>query len=106
MHEFMGASDVMVTKAGPGTIAEAAIKGLPVMLNNYLPGQEAGNVRFVTRDAQFGHFAKRPRRIAETIHGWLREEAKAAEATAAAGEDGGEAPLPPTTTTTTTTTPA
>ena len=74
MHEFMGASDVMVTKAGPGTIAEAAIKGLPVMLNNYLPGREAGNVRFVTRDAQFGHFAKRPRRIAATISGWLREE--------------------------------
>ena len=36
----MGASDCIVTKAGPGTIAEASTRGLPVMLFNFLPGQE------------------------------------------------------------------
>lgn len=36
MDEFMRASDALVTKAGPGTIAEASICGLPCMLFAYL----------------------------------------------------------------------
>jgi UDP-N-acetylglucosamine:LPS N-acetylglucosamine transferase len=34
MAEYMVASDVLVTKAGPGTISEAAALGLPVMLTS------------------------------------------------------------------------
>jgi 1,2-diacylglycerol 3-beta-galactosyltransferase len=33
MAEYMVAADVLVSKAGPGTIAEAAAVGLPVMLS-------------------------------------------------------------------------
>lgn len=47
MDEWMGAVDTLVTKAGPGTIAEATIRGLPVMLSGFLPGQEEGNVPYV-----------------------------------------------------------
>ena len=47
MDEWMGAVDALVTKAGPGTIAEATIRGLPVMLSGHLPGQEEGNVPYV-----------------------------------------------------------
>jgi 1,2-diacylglycerol 3-beta-galactosyltransferase len=36
MDEWMRASDALVTKAGPGTIAEASICGLPCMLFSYL----------------------------------------------------------------------
>jgi 1,2-diacylglycerol 3-beta-galactosyltransferase len=36
MDQYMKASDVLVTKAGPGTIAEASICGLPCMLFAYL----------------------------------------------------------------------
>ena len=36
MDEYMRASDTLVTKAGPGTIAEASICGLPCMLFSYL----------------------------------------------------------------------
>ena len=36
MDEWMQASDALVTKAGPGTIAEASICGLPCMLFSYL----------------------------------------------------------------------
>jgi 1,2-diacylglycerol 3-beta-galactosyltransferase len=36
MDEFMRVSDTLVTKAGPGTIAEASICGLPCMLFSYL----------------------------------------------------------------------
>lgn len=36
MPEYMVAADVLVSKAGPGTIAEAASVGLPVMLTRYV----------------------------------------------------------------------
>lgn len=36
MPEYMVAADVLVTKAGPGTIAEAAAVGLPTMLTRYV----------------------------------------------------------------------
>jgi 1,2-diacylglycerol 3-beta-galactosyltransferase len=36
MDEWMNASDVIVTKAGPGTIAEASICGLPCMMFAFL----------------------------------------------------------------------
>lgn len=36
MDEFMRASDALVTKAGPGTIAEASICGLPCMMFSFL----------------------------------------------------------------------
>jgi 1,2-diacylglycerol 3-beta-galactosyltransferase len=45
--ELMGAADILVTKAGPGTIAEAFIAGLPVLLYDAVPGQEEGNVDYV-----------------------------------------------------------
>ncbi len=47
MEEWMGAADVVITKAGPGTIAEALIRGVPLMLNGAIPCQEEGNVPFV-----------------------------------------------------------
>jgi 1,2-diacylglycerol 3-beta-galactosyltransferase len=47
MPEIMHASDVIVTKAGPGTICEALACGLPLILNSYLPGQEEGNLVYV-----------------------------------------------------------
>lgn len=70
MDEFMRSSDVIVTKAGPGTIAEASICGLPCMLSSYLPGQEEGNVPFV-EDAGFGAYSGNPTKIADTVSTWL-----------------------------------
>lgn len=70
MDEFMRASDTLVTKAGPGTIAEASICGLPCMMFSYLPGQEAGNIPFV-ENARFGKYSGDPAVIAETVTSWL-----------------------------------
>lgn len=50
MPEMMRASDVIVTKAGPGTIAEALACDLPIVLSGYVPGQEEGNVDFVLQN--------------------------------------------------------
>ncbi|CAM9935920.1 unnamed protein product [Scytosiphon promiscuus] len=73
MDEWMGAVDCIVTKAGPGTIAEAMIRGLPIMLSAFLPGQEAGNVPFVT-EGGFGSFSRDPAKIADTVSRWLRDD--------------------------------
>ncbi len=48
MAEFMHASDIVVTKAGPSTICEALAAGLPLVLFARLSGQESGNVPYVT----------------------------------------------------------
>lgn len=72
MDEWMAASNVIVTKAGPGTIAESCTRGLPIMLSSYLPGQERGNVTFV-EEGGFGHYSTEPQVIGETVTSWLRD---------------------------------
>ena len=72
MDEYMRASDAIVTKAGPGTIAEASICGLPCVLSSYLPGQEAGNVPYVEENG-FGAYEGDPAGIADTVSSWLKD---------------------------------
>ncbi len=72
MNDYMGVASCIVTKAGPGTIAEACCCGLPIMLSGFLPGQESGNVGFVV-DGGFGAYASEPAQIASTIAGWLAD---------------------------------
>jgi len=74
MSDLMAASDCIVTKAGPGTVTEAAIRGLPVMLSSYLPGQERGNVDYVVKGG-FGAFNRKPEVIAETVKNWIEDDA-------------------------------
>ena len=45
--DHMRAADLLLTKAGPGAIAEAAAVGLPVVLYEYISGQEKGNLDYV-----------------------------------------------------------
>jgi len=75
MSDYMEVSDCIVTKAGPGTIAEAAIRGLPTMLSSYLPGQEAGNVPFVT-ESGFGEYSNQPKEIARRVSSWVQDPGK------------------------------
>lgn len=49
MAAHMNAVDLLVTKAGPGIIAEATALGLPLLIAGHLPGQEAGNREHVVR---------------------------------------------------------
>ena len=73
MDEWMAAASVLVTKAGPGTIAEAAAMGLPVLLTSFLPGQEAGNVDVVL-EGGFGDYVSDPVGIARTVVEWVNDE--------------------------------
>jgi 1,2-diacylglycerol 3-beta-galactosyltransferase len=71
MPELMGASDVLVTKAGPGTLSEAFIAGLPVVISSFLPGQEEGNVGYVLKH-EAGVFAPSPDQVAGVVAEWLQ----------------------------------
>jgi 1,2-diacylglycerol 3-beta-galactosyltransferase len=73
MPELMGASDVIVTKAGPSTISEALITGLPILLSGFIPGQEEGNVEYVI-DKGVGTWVEKPQLIAATLAHWLQPE--------------------------------
>ncbi|MBO0825593.1 MAG: hypothetical protein J2P27_17335 [Actinobacteria bacterium] len=47
MADWLRCADAVVTKAGPGTIAETLCCGTPLLLTSYLSGQEKGNAEFV-----------------------------------------------------------
>lgn len=71
--DWMAACDVVITKAGPGTIAEALAMGLPILLCGYIPGQESANVPYVLKHGA-GVFAEDPKMVAQVVSSWLGAE--------------------------------
>jgi 1,2-diacylglycerol 3-beta-galactosyltransferase len=55
MAEWLRCADVVVAKAGPGTIAEATCCGAALLLTSHVPGQERGNTEFVVRTGAGRH---------------------------------------------------
>ncbi len=49
MPALMHAADLIITKAGPSTISEALVCGLPVLISGSLRGQEEGNAEWVVQ---------------------------------------------------------
>ncbi len=72
MPDLMAAADLIVTKAGPTTISEACIAGLPVVLSGAVPGQEDGNITYIVAN-HAGAYAPGPRHVADTVAAWLAE---------------------------------
>jgi 1,2-diacylglycerol 3-beta-galactosyltransferase len=64
---MMKASDLMITKAGPATITEAAIVGLPVILSGAIKYQESPNVDYVVQHGA-GVSAPGPDRVAQSVY--------------------------------------
>ena len=75
MPEFMRAADVIITKAGPGTIAEALNAHLPIILYSKISGQEDGNVTFVEAEGA-GVWAPKPQMVVRTLTRWLSKPAE------------------------------
>lgn len=73
MPQWMAAADCIVTKAGPGTIAEATIAGLPIVLSSFIPGQEEGNLPFVVESGA-GAFCEDPAQIGQMVARWFGPE--------------------------------
>lgn len=83
--DLMRAASVLITKAGPGTISEACASGCPMVLHGAIPGQETGNVEFVTR-GRAGVWAPSPLAVTAALHAWLiGRDAPAALRRAASG---------------------
>jgi 1,2-diacylglycerol 3-beta-galactosyltransferase len=66
MPKLMASADLIVTKAGPATISEACMAGLPIVISGAIPGQEDGNIQLVTQNG-VGVFAPGARRVAEAV---------------------------------------
>lgn len=82
LPDFMKATDILVTKAGPSTISEAINVGLPMVLYSRIPGQEDGNVQYVVEEG-VGQWAPGAEQTAKAVRRWvlhprLRENAKTA----------------------------
>jgi 1,2-diacylglycerol 3-beta-galactosyltransferase len=90
MADWLRCADIVVGKAGPGTIAEATCCGAPLVLTSFVPGQEKGNAEFVTESGA-GVYAPRPRQLAAEV-GRLRRDPAALgamrDASARAGRPG------------------
>ena len=70
MADLMGASDLVVAKAGGLTVSEALGRGLPLVLYHVIPGQEQMNASYV---AQHGAavIARRPGDVAQAVRRFL-----------------------------------
>ncbi len=73
MPDWMRASDLVITKAGPGTIMETLAAGKPMILSSYLRGQEEGNVKFV-EETGVGVLRSKPHAIVSQLRAWLDGE--------------------------------
>jgi 1,2-diacylglycerol 3-beta-galactosyltransferase len=81
LHEWMWASDLVITRAGPGVISEALAAGLPLLIHGYLPGQESGNVDLVV-DSGAGSYRPKVAEIVSTLEAWALDDFVALEAMA------------------------
>ena len=66
MEQLMAASDIVVTKAGPGTLMEALVMRRPVLVTEAVGMQERGNIDFVLNH-ELGAFCPTPERIVQAI---------------------------------------
>ena len=75
MPDLMSAADLLVTKAGPGTISEALACGLPMIITSALPGQESGNVGYVVSHGA-GYQISDSEELAQAVERLGRPEAR------------------------------
>jgi 1,2-diacylglycerol 3-beta-galactosyltransferase len=72
MPVLMHASDFIACKAGGLIVTESLACGLPILLTDYIEGQETGNVRYVVEGGA-GELVRNPLDGLETISHWLAD---------------------------------
>jgi 1,2-diacylglycerol 3-beta-galactosyltransferase len=83
MPALMQAADLLITKAGPGTITEALNTHLPMIIYSRTPGQEEGNTEYVTHTGA-GYWAPKKRDLIATLRYLLSDPEALQRATDAA----------------------
>ncbi|HWQ15877.1 MAG TPA: glycosyltransferase, partial [Roseiflexaceae bacterium] len=79
MEQLMAASDIVVTKAGPGTLMEALVMRRPVIVTQAVGMQERGNIDFVLNH-ELGMFCPTTDRIAPAVGELMQPDTYAAMA--------------------------
>lgn len=69
MHELMSMADVMITKPGGLSIAEALVKRLPLLFFSVIPGQEANNIKVLKKYGISSGLCSLPQ-IVDCIRDW------------------------------------
>lgn len=67
MELMMAASDLIITKAGPGTILEGIAMSRPLIITGAIGIQETGNIDYVRRH-RFGYYCPTPAQACKTIN--------------------------------------
>ena len=67
MADWMRVADIVISRAGPGTLAESFAVGTPVLVTGHLPGQERHNPEFVSI-GRAGFETTRLRHITSTVN--------------------------------------
>lgn len=80
---LMNASDVLITKAGPTSVAEALASELPTILSGFIPSQEEENVEYMVNIGA-AVLVEKPARIVATLKSWLKSDSKLRQMSAAA----------------------
>ena len=70
MPDWMAVSSVLITKSGSNTLAEALVRGLPMILFERVGGQEQRNPQYVEYSGA-GVYCPRPAKIVNTLREWL-----------------------------------
>lgn len=78
MPTLMHASDVIACKAGGLIVTESLACGLPILLTDYIEGQETSNLRYVV-DGSAGALVEKPLEGLETLFHWLADDGKLLE---------------------------
>jgi UDP-N-acetylglucosamine:LPS N-acetylglucosamine transferase len=79
MEELMAAGDIVVTKAGPGTLMEALVMRRPVIVTQAVGMQERGNIDFVLNH-ELGMFCPTTDRIVPAVGELMQPDTYAAMA--------------------------
>ena len=66
MNELLNSAHLILTKAGPNMLLEATRSGTAVIVTDHIPGQEARNYKYITKNG-YGIKCENPKKIKSEI---------------------------------------
>ena len=66
VEKIIATSDIVITKAGTSSIFENLLAKKPIIIFNYIHGQEKGTKDFVVKN-KLGYYINSPRKLAKKI---------------------------------------